>query len=621
MSHATTPAQCSEAQRLRLLDSTMLMDTEASESFDRITRLASEIFEVPIALISLVDANRQWFKSRLGLDISETPREWSFCGHAIQQPDVMVVEDALLDPRFAHGPLVVGEPHVRFYAGAPLRLASGHALGSLCVIDRRPRSFSPAECTRLQMLAACVMSQIELHRRAGRVNEVTRLPNRTQMIEDFEEKMRLEPGAHRAMMLIDVMRHQRLEHAVRAIGIEPLEAILRKIASRLTRIVGPQRRIYHITESRFCLRIQGESRLQQEAFCRMVLEQLEQPFDSAGTKVELNVEAGMVEFDLDALGVNDALRKATAAMHEAFQRGEKMRWHDASLDAAHSRAYRLLRDFNHGLARGEVRLVYQPKLDVATNAYTGVEALARWRHPDFGEVSPGEFVTLIEKTALIHPFTHWVLETALAQIVAWHAEGIFVTVAINVSSRNLDQPGFCAQLASACAGHGVEPKWLQVECTETTVLSNAATLASLNELRRLGVQLSLDDFGMGYSNLSCLQTLPVQMLKLDRSLIEPIESDPAAHRLVKSLILLGHSLGFCMLAEGVETARTCALLVEAGCDALQGYHLARPMEAERVPAFVRYHRAQAVALHAEPAPWEALTTAPTHSPDLVQLRA
>ena len=193
-----------ERQRLELLACTRLLDSEANASFDRITRLAADLFDVPIALVSLVDERRQWFKSRIGLDVRETDRSSSFCSHAIDKTGVTVIEDTRLDARFAQNPMVLGAPNIRFHAGAPLRLASGHALGTLCVIDSRPRSFSAADRCRLADLAALVMAQVDLLQMAGRIDSVTRLPNRAQLAEDLESLCGDFPGERRVLLLMDV---------------------------------------------------------------------------------------------------------------------------------------------------------------------------------------------------------------------------------------------------------------------------------------------------------------------------------------------------------------------------------------------------------------------------------
>lgn len=154
-----------ETNRIACLRELDLLDTEQTPDFDCLTHLAASVFEVPIALVSFVDVNRQWFKSRVGLEVSETPRAYAFCAYTIECDDLLVIEDALRDPRFSSNQLVTGEPHIRFYAGAPLRLANGHALGTLCLIDRKPRSLSEKQRRELRHLGRAAVTAIELHRR------------------------------------------------------------------------------------------------------------------------------------------------------------------------------------------------------------------------------------------------------------------------------------------------------------------------------------------------------------------------------------------------------------------------------------------------------------------------
>ena len=567
-----------ERQRLELLACTRLLDTEANEAFDRITRLASDVFDVPIALVSLVDERRQWFKSRVGLDIRETDRSSSFCTHTIALQDVMVVEDALADPRFRDNPQVTGEPHVRFYAGAPLRLASGHALGSLCIVDHQPRRFSHADRERLTDMAALVMAQIDLHQLAGRIDGVTRLPNRAQLGDDLEALCRDFPGERRVLMLMDVMGHAQLQAAVRALGIRPLEGTLREIAAKLRSALRPRTALYHVSETRFAFLAPDATRDEHDAAAARLVRTMREPFTSGGISVELEVQSGLVEFELQPDDAADVLRRATSAMHEAMSLRATHLWHGNCFDAAHRRAFTLLRDVQGGLQRGEFRLVYQPKLNLRAGRFTGVEALARWTHPTLGNVTPGEFIPLVESTTLIHAFTPWVIDTAMAQLRRWHDEGLDLTIAVNVSSRNLESPGFLDIVRDACERHGVSPERLHVECTEHSVMTSEATQAALEALRALGAQISLDDFGMGFSNLSCLSMLKVDLLKIDQSLVFPIATDPRARQLVASLIQMGHALGYRMLAEGVETREVFDLLVGADCDAIQGYFLSRPLE-------------------------------------------
>lgn len=388
------------------------------------------------------------------------------------------------------------------------------------------------------------------------------------------------------MVLIDLMGHLRLQAAVRAIGIGRLEQILCEIAAKLRAIVGSNWPIYHVSETRFCVPLRGENRVEQEQFAKLMLDGLRVPFHYGGVTVELAPRAGLVAYQSRSADAADALRKASSAMQEAAALGREYLWHDDKFDAAHQRAFHLLQDVPTELLNGNIRLVYQPKLNLRQRAFSGVEALARWQHPTLGTISPAEFIPLIEGTPLIHAFTRWVLNTAIGQLAQWREQGIELTMALNVSPQNFDQIGFVEQVRAVSMHHGVPPEKLHIECTETAVMTKQETRDALTALQKMGAQISLDDFGMGYSNLACLRELPVEMLKLDQSLIKPVDTNPRALDLVTSLVLMGHSLGYRMLAEGVETEAVYNLIVRAGCDAIQGYYLSLPLEAQDVPSFM-----------------------------------
>lgn len=204
MSAAQPLPQDDEARRLRALHSYAVLDTEAEQAYDDLTALAAQVLGVPVALVSLIDHDRQWFKSRVGLDVSETPRSQAFCDHAIRAQEVMVVPDAALDPRFADNPLVTGGPQIRFYAGAPLVNPEGQALGTLCIIDRQPRAFGAHQCATLAMLARQVMAQLELRKRNAALSvALDSLRHHTQLLDNLSRHVpgviyqyRLFPDGH-----------------------------------------------------------------------------------------------------------------------------------------------------------------------------------------------------------------------------------------------------------------------------------------------------------------------------------------------------------------------------------------------------------------------------------------
>jgi GGDEF domain-containing protein len=309
-----------ETHRLHALHATGLLDTRASETFDRITRLAAALFDVPIGLVSLVDADRQWFKSCVGLDVSQTAREYAFCDHTIRTAEVLVIEDATQDPRFANNPLVTGEPHIRFYAGAPLLLSSGQALGSFCIIDRAPRKFTAAQREQLQDLAAMVMAQIDLQRAAGRVDEMTQLPNHAQMQEDLADLAERFPGQQRTLLLVEAMDHGTARDTARAIGIAPIESFLRNIAITLQQLLRGDARLYFVGIGRFAILASDQGEEPAE-FMRHLDRALKAPVATGNLLIELDAAVGEVRVELSLLASQEALRKAMTAVHQARSAG------------------------------------------------------------------------------------------------------------------------------------------------------------------------------------------------------------------------------------------------------------------------------------------------------------
>jgi len=227
-------------------------------------------------------------------------------------------------------------------------------------------------------------------------------------------------------------------------------------------------------------------------------------------------------------------------------------------------------------------LQYQPLIDLADGAIVGVEALVRWQHPTRGFVSPADFIPLAEETGLIVPLGEWTLRTACRQARAWRVAGLpQLTVSVNLSARQFRLPGLTAMIAQILQQTGLEPESLELELTESSAMEDAAaTTATLQELRALGVQLALDDFGTGYSSLSYLKRFPLTTLKIDHSFIRDITSDPNDAAITKATIVMAHALGLTVLAEGVESVDQLAFLRAHGCDRAQGFFFSRPLSAD-----------------------------------------
>ncbi len=235
-------------------------------------------------------------------------------------------------------------------------------------------------------------------------------------------------------------------------------------------------------------------------------------------------------------------------------------------------------DLRHAISEGQLVLHYQPKIDVATLEVRGVEALVRWQHPTHGLLFPDRFIPLIEQTDLIDELTEWVVHQALGDLVRFGALAPGLTMAVNVSARNLGRISFARQVLDAVDAAGVDAHRLTVEVTETALMTDPLRAAAvLEEISEAGVRVSVDDFGSGQTSLAMLADLPIAELKIDRGFVFDIVRNPAHAAIVRSVVDLGHNLGFQLVAEGVETADVLDVVAGTGCDLVQGYYFARPM--------------------------------------------
>jgi len=252
------------------------------------------------------------------------------------------------------------------------------------------------------------------------------------------------------------------------------------------------------------------------------------------------------------------------------------------------RRFQLVTQFKQAIENGEVYLHYQPKIALPSRQILGVEALVRWQHPEFGRLPPDEFVPAVEATGLIGSLTTFVTERSLTKVRKWLDRGIRMSVAVNLSVRNLEDTTFPDWVAEALIRHNVPAELLSFELTESGVMSDPErALPVLRRLHALGVVLAVDDFGTGYSSLAYLRQLPVDEVKIDKSFVLGMGSDLGDLAVVRSIVELGHSLGLTVVAEGVEEDAARDQLVEMGCDVAQGYLISRPLSEERLDAWLR----------------------------------
>ena len=310
---------------------------------------------------------------------------------------------------------------------------------------------------------------------------------------------------------------------------------------------------------------------------------LHRPFLVTGVGLEVGGSIGVSLATREHDDLDRLLRRADVAMYQAKRDGGGVRQYDESDDPHDEAQLGLLAQLRPGIENEELVLHYQPKVSLREGRTVGLEALVRWQHPQHGLLYPAAFVGLAERTALMRPLTSWVLREAVRQVAVWRRAGWDVSVAVNIPPRTLLDDDLCAQVVQALADHDMPGEALELEITETAVMVDPVRAAqTLRELRTVGVAVAIDDFGAGYTSLAYLKSLPVHSLKIDRGFVTDLVNSTSDEAVTRSVVTLGHDLGLVVVAEGVETADVQQRLRELGCDEVQGYLLARPMDPDAV---------------------------------------
>ncbi len=566
-----------EKARLDALHQLKLLDTPSSESFDRITRMASQIFGLPVAAVSLTDRDRQWFKSRVGVDHESIPREKAPCSQVAESAGPLVIEDLQQDQLYANSPL--GLAGTSFYAGAPLVTSDGYGLGALCVLGTEPRQASAAEMAALTDLAAMVMAQIELQHAFGRIDPVSNMPNRTQFCEDLLDMARDHRGEDRLVVVVDLARDDQIGRISRAMGGTRVDELIREAAQSLRRALDPSRIAYHVGATQFAFL--GPIDVDRDAYMGDLRSSFAAIRASSSLRFVTNVAIGVRSFTLGHASASDVLRAAASAAQDARSADGAIALYSPASDIAHRRQYTLLQDFGTALEAGDqLRLVFQPRIELATRHCIGVEALLRWRHPLLGEISPGEFIPIIEQTSLARPTTQWVLDAAMDQLVRWNEVGIVIAVSVNISAANFDEADLIERIQLGLLRRQLRPDQLEIELTESAIMDHPDhAMAMLADLAAAGICLAIDDFGTGHSSLAYLQRLPAQVVKIDQAFVRNLTAATGPDFvLVETMIGLAQKLGYRVVAEGVETEDAAGVLVQIGCEEAQGFLFGRPME-------------------------------------------
>jgi EAL domain-containing protein (putative c-di-GMP-specific phosphodiesterase class I)/GGDEF domain-containing protein len=425
----------------------------------------------------------------------------------------------------------------------------------------------------IDRLARASQRSASLH---GAGDPNTGLPTRADFMADYADAV--ADGA-RSLVLITLMDGYQFNELQRALGHAYSEDFIRGGAARLQALLPAETVLYHVSLLTFTFFWRdGAAHFSPPPIVEEIVRAFRAPIVCSAIPLDPRIGVGVAEI-VPGAPPGELLRASLSAAQDSRKGFAGWSPYDRGADEAHLRAFRILSDLPAALrGEGQLALHYQPRIAMQEGICTGAEALLRWTHPEFGAVSPSEFVPLAETTALIAPLTRWVIANGLKSAVRWRADGLDLRLSINVSPRNLEEPHFVDFLAAEVDRLDLDPAALELEFTEGTLAANPdLMLDQMARLKRLGFVVAIDDFGSGYSNMGRLGALPASVLKIDRSLLHALETDRRKQVLVRSIIQLAHSLDYEVVAEGIETRDAFRMLCGWDCDAGQGFFMSRPL--------------------------------------------
>jgi diguanylate cyclase (GGDEF)-like protein len=435
---------------------------------------------------------------------------------------------------------------------------------------------------------------------------LTGLPNRVLFRHRIEQVLSgTRAGRVAAVMLIDLDHFKEINDTL---GHHAGDRLLQEVAERLQTSLDEQHMVARLGGDEFGVLLPDlQSREAASVVAKRLLDQLRDPFLIDGLTLEVDASIGIASAPEHGTAVEQLIQRADIAMYAAKESGRGYLNFEPQLDRYSPRRLSLAGALRSAIADGEVVLYFQPKAELATGRIVGVEALARWEHPQLGLIGPSEFVPIAEQTGLITPLTTHVLEQALTQVRIWQEAGEELSVAVNLSARSFLDAQFAVEIPGLLERTGVDARQLELEITESMLmLDPARAKATLDRLSSIGLRLSVDDFGTGYSSLANLKRLPVDGIKIDKSFVIDMPHDPSDAAIVRSTIDLAHNLGLTVVAEGVESHEAWQRLSELGCDLAQGFHISRPLPADALTRLLAERRRNAREPAPEPFPFRVV---------------
>ena len=445
---------------------------------------------------------------------------------------------------------------------------------------------------------------------------LTELPNRRTFMDRLDMALRQAIRNHRigAVLHVNLDRFKQINDTL---GHRAGDTLLKAVSQRLEHCIrncdssarlnrnSPEAKLSRISGDEFTVLLPEIRRpLNADHVARRILETIGQPLHVENHELFVTASIGIAVFPNDGEDMETLLKHVDITTNHAKQRGGNTHEsYSREMNARGLERLSLESQLRKALERDELRLYYQPKVDVQTDQIVGAEALVRWQHPEFGLLSPGDFIPLAEDVGLIAPLGEWVLNAVCQQSKAWQSLGLQpLCISLNVSGQQFRDPRLVRTILRALASSGLAPQYIKLELTESVIMENAKeNVDALHEIKRMGGKLSIDDFGTGYSSLSYLEQFPLDELKIDRSFITAIQAETDDAPIVTAIIAMAHSLGLTVVVEGVESKEQLAFLRKRNCDEYQGYLFSKPLPAGEFASLLQQTTAR-LAVRQDPAP-------------------
>jgi len=426
---------------------------------------------------------------------------------------------------------------------------------------------------------------------------LTGMPNSTGFIEVLEQEVIAAQREQRTMAVL-VMDIDRFKDVNDTFGHQHGDLLLQQVAIRLQRIVPAPDTVSRLNGDEFAILLLSGDEAKAQEVVSAIQHTLEEPCMVDGYPVQIDLSIGCSLYPAHSTEAITLLRRADMTMYTVKQTHAGYALFDGVFEQYDPRRLALIAELRHAIPAGELRLYYQPKLDLKTRSVSSVEALVRWQHPLYGLIPPDQFISLAEQTGLIKSLTYWVLEEAVRQSGEWLHSGHSLSVAVNLSAWNLRDVALPETIAALLERYNVPARSLCIELTESVMMTDMQrSLDILAQIFALGVYISIDDFGTGYSSLANLKHLQIDELKIDRSFVQQMSSSGSDACIVRSTVNLAHSFGMRVVAEGVEDNATLGLLSELHCDLAQGYFISRPLPTEQLASWLESVSTVAKTLH------------------------